>query len=613
MKLFRQDATAIAVLGTVVLFGAACSGSSGKGPPPAEACAAAVAASLGDCVSEASAALRGCFVAGGAPCSEDPGVEAALAAVGDEVGAACPDDATVVAAGYGPHITVATLAERAQESCRAESAALAARTFGGPQGAAFAAADAAGRACLASAHETGEFLFFRSLAVRAGCIEGADGPCDPALVADVLADEADEAVAEISAACPALEDLVAVNPAQYVERTGLQAECATAIAHPDPSPLSLDCGPREEIADLPRGEWRQVVLDENVFGTRCGDGSPYAFQVWLAPEGAAVENVVVGMEGGGVCVFEEDCASRPADLFEALSDPPFELGPLSNDPSFNPFAAWTKVFLPYCTQDVFIGGGATSDWPSVTVHRFGSVDVRAALRYVRDAVWRIADEESSEGYRADRMRVLFGGFSAGGFGTLYNYHWVLDDLQWVHTAAYPDAALALDNGEVLGIRGLGGILISDTPPIGWGALSSLPPYCFSTDCGLGPLILETSAPRLEAVPEQQFLVLSNQVDGVQVGTTFFPDTESWINALRVSYCETRGLRGVHYYMPAIPESTHVISPRPEIYAGEVAGAVLRDWLEGAFTDPAGVTDRVVEGTLVEDFPGVQPFACPVAP
>lgn len=43
--------------------------------------------------------------------------------------------------------------------------------------------------------------------------------------------------------------------------------------------------------------------------------------------------------------------------------------------------------------------------------------------------------------------MLFGGTSAGGFGTLYNYHYVLDDLQWAHTAAWPDASLALDNGE----------------------------------------------------------------------------------------------------------------------------------------------------------------------
>ena len=82
----------------------------------------------------------------------------------------------------------------------------------------------------------------------------------------------------------------------------------------------------------------------------------------------------------------------------------------------------------------------------------------------------------------------------------------------------------------------------------------------------------------------------------------------------MSYCETRGLNGVHYFMPAIPESLHVISPRPELYAGHpVDGEILRDWLASGFSDPASVVSRVEEGPLVEDFPGVAPFACPVAP
>jgi hypothetical protein len=612
MTPFRRDLASIALLSAAALA-AACSDSSDRIGATA-LCQKRVEESLVRCFAVASEAIRRCFDTTGEPCAaDDAGTQEAIDLVADEVAAACRDDATVVATGYGPRFTVATLAGRIQESCRAESAALAARTFGGPQGAAFAAADAAGRACLDAAHESGQSLLARGITLRGDCIDPARGPCDPAFFDRYLPEGRQMAIDAIEAACPALAELIAVDPERYVERTELQAQCATAIAYPDTTGAPVDCGPREAVATLPRGEWSQVVLDEGVFGTRCGDGSPYAFQVWLAPEGSPVENVVVGMEGGGVCVFEDDCASRPADLFEALSDPPFELGPLSNDPSFNPFASWTKVFLPYCTQDVFIGGGATSNWPSVTVYRFGSVNVRVALQYVRDVIWRILDAETPEGYRPDRMRVLFGGFSAGGFGTLYNYHYVLDDLQWAHTAAYPDAALALDNGQVFGLRGLGGIVISETAPIGWGALSFLPPYCFSSDCGIGPLILETSAPRLEAVPEQQFLVLSNQVDGVQVGTTFFPDTESWINALRTAYCETRGLRGVHYYMPAILESTHVISPRPQIYAGEVDGAVLRDWLAGAFADPAAVRDRVEEGTLVEDFPGVMRFPCPVAP
>ena len=97
-----------------------------------------------------------------------------------------------------------------------------------------------------------------------------------------------------------------------------------------PGPLELDCGPRDEVAAAPRGEYIQVVLDESVWGTRCGDGSPFAFWLRLAPEGEPVENVVVGMQGGGVCIFAEDCSTRPADLFEAMNDQPLPTGTMSN-------------------------------------------------------------------------------------------------------------------------------------------------------------------------------------------------------------------------------------------------------------------------------------------
>jgi hypothetical protein len=617
VKTSHRPSLALLVLGCCALPALAACSNASSSTLPAASCETAAAVALRGCVGETNAATRACYLAGGTACDRnDPAIVAARAAIGEQIAAGCANDEAVRAAGYGPLFTVATLRERLEAACVAETRALAARAFGGPQGAALAAADERDRTCLASAHAQGEEILSAGQTLRTDCVAAARSgqECDPAGVEGEIARVEANAITETAATCGDLSSLVALDPAEFVARTDQQAQCLTAIAHPDTAPLDVACGPRDAVPPVPRGEWTQVVLDEAVFGTRCGDGSPYAFQLWLAPAGSPPENVVVGMEGGGVCVFENDCASRPADLFEALSDPPFELGPLSNDPGLNPFASWTKVFLPYCTQDVFIGGGATSDFPSITVHRFGAVNVRAALEVVRDLVWHELDRESAEGYRPDRMRVLFGGFSAGAFGTLYNVHFVLDDLQWSHTAAYPDAGLALDNGEALGVRGLGAIVASDTPPIGWGAKSFLPPYCFATDCGVGPVMLAATAARLREVPEQQFLILSNQVDGVQVATTFFDGIASWVNALRDSYCATRELNGVHYYLPAIPESIHVISPRPELYADTpVDGEIMRDWLASGFSAPDTVVSRVVEGTLVEDFPGVEPFPCPVAP
>jgi len=48
------------------------------------------------------------------------------------------------------------------------------------------------------------------------------------------------------------------------------------------------------------------------------------------------------------------------------------------------------------------------------------------------------------------------------------------------------------------------------------------------------------------------------------------------------------------------------------HAGAVDGVVMRDWLS-AFIGAGRVQNQVVEGTLVQAYPGVNPFPCPVAP
>ena len=53
-----------------------------------------------------------------------------------------------------------------------------------------------------------------------------------------------------------------------------------------------------------------IVLDGEKWGTMCGDGTDYAIHIRLAPDGYPVDNVLVALEGGGVCLFEDDCRSR---------------------------------------------------------------------------------------------------------------------------------------------------------------------------------------------------------------------------------------------------------------------------------------------------------------
>jgi len=582
---------------------------------PALACEKAAGTSLVKCVQTVTGLQRKCFLKSGSGCgTADPKVLKAQAKLAAKIGAKCPSAAVVQGAGY-PALTVASLVDRLQTACTAEASALVARTYGGPHGAVWDTAGEPARKCMDTLLKSGRKVITGNAKAQMRCIDQQrkSGNCDTAKTAAKIAQLETKAVADIGAACAATppNTLVALTAAQYVARTAAQSRCMAATAHPNVSPLTLDCGPRAAIPVPPRGQFAQVVLDEATWGTRCGDGSPYAFRIRLAPVGFPVENVVVHMQGGGVCVFENDCNSVNAGLFEALSDGASQTGIMSNNPAVSPFANWTKVFLPYCTQDVFIGGGTTSNFPSITVHRFGSVNVRASMRYLRDVIWNVLDQDA-EGYRPDRIKMLFGGTSAGAFGTLYNYHYVLDDLQWAHTSAWPDAGLALDNGQALGIASLGAILMSETPPHGWGGRPFMPPYCFANNCGLGERIYETSAPRLKAEPEQQFLVLTNQVDSTQVSTTFFPNAGSWINALRQSYCDTAGTNGLRYFLPAITASTHVIATRENLYTGQsVDGILMRDWLDLAMSDPDSAFDAVEEGALVGSIAGVNPFPCSI--
>jgi len=332
----------------------------------------------------------------------------------------------------------------------------------------------------------------------------------------------------------------------------------------------------------------------------------------LAPQGEPLDHILIGLQGGGVCVFGDDCSARfvsDPGLFNALDDEPFDSGILSNDPQESPFANWTKVLLPYCNQDVFTGGGVVEDLGSIQVPRYGGVNLRAAIQMVRDVLWKMMDEQGGDGFRPDHVVTLFGGWSAGGYGTLYNYHWLLDDLQWPHTAAFPDAGGALDNGSLLGVRGLG---LAKIPA--WGVRNNLPPYCFVGDCALAEVLYNAAAPRLKQVPEQQFLILSNPFDNTQAHDSYFDDAASFINTMRRTYCETRDLNGINYYYTNVSdESTHVVSLRPELWEGEVDGETMRDWFQRAIDEPDTLQDRVEEADFVEKIPGVEPYPCEVAP
>jgi hypothetical protein len=572
--------------------------SDGSGGSGSVSCAATVPAALQACISDINAAAGACYVDDNVACDDqDADIFNALNTLQSEIENSCVD-------GEWLSLSVDAMLGRFQNACQSQSDSIAWRTFGGPQGAVWPNAGSEGQDCLAVAHSTVSEFVDESLELINDCL--AAGNCDAALVASGREALASAAVTTISTACPALDELIAVDPATYVARAADQVDCTLATAHESVEPLAIACGPSNVDTMPVRGEWTQLVLDGEKWGSICGDGTDYAIHIRLAPEGEPLDRVLIALEGGGVCLFEDDCRSRmmssPA-LFNAQDDLPLGSGLVSDDP-INPFADWTKVYLPYCNQDVFIGGGIVEVFSDFEVPRYGSINARAGVQVARDILWKMMDEAGGAGFRPDELIALFGGFSAGGYGALYNYHWMLDDLLWPRTAAYPDAGGALDNGGI-GVRTLGNLKI----PL-WNAKPYLPPYCFSGDCAVGPDNYAAISPRLKQVPEQQYLILTNQKDLVQQGDAFFTDEAQWIDAVRQGYCDTHELPGIQYYLTSDSEnSVHVVSIRDEFYYGEVVGERMVDWFWRAVTDPDSIEDRAEEGNFTTDIPGSHPFPC----
>ncbi|MDX2171233.1 MAG: pectin acetylesterase-family hydrolase [Deltaproteobacteria bacterium] len=580
---------------------------------PGQLCEKRAATALRKCDKSVAKRTHQCVEQLGVTCgTADATIADALDALEEKVLAACPDQATVTAAGYPALLAPAALVDRLQVACGDAAASLAARSFGGPHAAARRGATPTEQDCLDAAYDQGRKLIDDAMRRQSTCVLAAHAgrPCDVAKVNEKIASRQAKTITAIAAKCGALASLIAVDPTAFASRALDQAQCLVATAHGQTAPLALACGPRAAIPVPALATSTQVILDHATYGTRCGDGTDYAFWIRLAPSGQPVNKVVVFMVGGGNCVDGPTCAATPADLFEAVGDTFGNgAGVTSSIQATNPFRDWTKVYLPYCTQDLHTGGGVTNVFPEITVHRYGALNVRASLRYVRDVLWKAMDANDAEGFRPDRLTVLFSGSSAGGGGAAFNYHYVLDDLRWIHTTLMPDSSLGMDNGT--GAPALRGQLALQATSPGWNALPYAAPYCLDPACAeIFPVLEVATSARLKAVPEQQILNVDNQNDHVQRAVGQFATVPNYINTLRTKYCANQNTPGVHsFFYDSTPPIHGMINSNPDWNGDAIDGVLLRDWVGNAMASPNSVTDLIGLGTLENDFPGVLPFPC----
>ena len=179
--------------------------------------------------------------------------------------------------------------------------------------------------------------------------------------------------------------------------------------------------------------WQTIPLAPET-GAVCGNGSEYKFFVNRVPN---TSNTIIYLEGGGACWDYESCSGQTGirgarnpdgipDDYMSLANPsaslvsPFvvRLNPLTSVKTQN----WNMVYIPYCTGDVYSGDKVAvyedpeGEAEPLIWHHNGLRNTRAAISWVKDNLQR-------------PKQLLTTGCSAGGLGSLTNYHPTRRDME----------------------------------------------------------------------------------------------------------------------------------------------------------------------------------------
>ncbi|PVZ71606.1 pectin acetylesterase-family hydrolase [Pelagibaculum spongiae] len=197
----------------------------------------------------------------------------------------------------------------------------------------------------------------------------------------------------------------------------------------DTPPIDLVNQPVEVLFEesVKPGHWQRVELAD----TYCGDGSQYKFFVNLDAES---DDLLIAFQGGGACWDYESCTGqngiRGAANPNGITDNFMNFLDMDNGGSFwgasspmvlqnHPWhktepAKWNKVFLPYCTGDVFAGDkelsypDPTGENPDLQWKHAGATNTLRVIGWLKQKFTEV-----------DRMMTY--GCSAGGVGALAHY------------------------------------------------------------------------------------------------------------------------------------------------------------------------------------------------
>lgn len=305
--------------------------------------------------------------------------------------------------------------------------------------------------------------------------------------------------------------------------------------------------------------WNHIVAGGE---TLCSNGGAYSF--WFRP--GDPKRVSIYFQGGGACWRPELCALDRSPTYDpavdSTDDPSTRHGIFDFANPENPLAAYSTLYIPYCTADAHVGdtvevydvpasGGKPAE--SVTIQHLGAVDAGAALDWLYRRV-------------ADPTDVFVSGGSAGAVGSAIHAYGIATHYPQARVVQLGDAAGAYRSAVIPQI-----LATWNT----FSALPRLPEYgdpskiTFETFYEVGGV----HAPNLRmaqfnTVADQEqlrFLKLAG-VDGVPLRTLL-----------------DQNLAEIHAATPSFrsylaPGPIHEILLRSSLYTTEVDGVRLVDWV-----------------------------------
>ncbi|MCA9907450.1 MAG: hypothetical protein KC519_02290 [Anaerolineae bacterium] len=304
------------------------------------------------------------------------------------------------------------------------------------------------------------------------------------------------------------------------------------------------------VAALPLHDgWNEILPGG---ATRCAHDTPFRF--WIRPGGP---DLLFFFQGGGGCWNAETCQVG-SPLYKQVVAPGeaenYRSGIFDFDNPDNPFAAYTMVFVPSCTGDVYMGSAHHDYGDGVTLYHRGFENLLSAIEFTAAT---IPTPDS----------IFITGCSAGSVGSFIAAPQVIARYPGVRVAQMGDSL-----GAIFSQR-------DDADSI-WGIAPALPDWIDTMPDPHAFRLTDYVIALAGFYPDVTFAQYNTQYDNVQqryfaIGAS---DPRAIVSAKINTLVDEASSAAPNFRAFTEGGDVHCITPRAQFYSYALDGVRLRDWV-----------------------------------